>query len=357
MKTKELLLLFRFFCIRYLFLLIFFFTFFPLCKAEDSPGIKSSSGKSLPVVKVIENSPSLLHSTGSIKIIVPYSPGTGIDLIARTVVPELSRIRKQAVIVENHQGASGNIGAMMVAKSLPDGLTLMVNAKTFSIAPMLYKNVTYDPVVDFTPITLAAYGTSILVTHPKSGFSDFREFIQRAKAQPGALTYASAGLGTSQHISMELLKDISKIDVLHIPYKGSAGALNDLLGGQVSVSLVPVHVVMPHVNSGRLIALALASAKRNQKAPSIQTFSELGLDGAEADIWYGFWGPKSLPTALVKSLNNDLKSILLSPQVRDALEKQGLDVNTSSPEELQNIVIKEIQNVSRIIEKNKISLN
>lgn len=347
----------RFFCTRYLLLLFFIIAFYPLCHADGSLGLKSPNGKSLPLVKVIENSPSFSQPTGPIKIIVPYSPGTGIDLIARSVLPELSRIRKQAVIVENYQGASGNIGAMMVAKSLPDGLTLMVNAKTFAIAPMLYKNVTYDPVLDFTPITLAAYGTSVLVTHPKSGFSDFREFIQRAKAQPGALTYASAGLGTSQHISMELLKDISKIDVLHIPYKGSAGALNDLLGGQVSVSLVPVHVVMPHLNSGRLIALALASAKRNQKAPSVQTFSELGLDGAEADIWYGFWGPRSLPASVVKSLNNDLRSILLSSLIKDALEKQGLEVNTSSPDELQNIVIKEIQNVSRIIDKNKISLN
>lgn len=347
----------RFFCIRYVLVLIVVAASYQFCNAEDSLGSKSSTAKSPPTIKLIESSPSPPPATGTIKIIVPYSPGTGIDLIARAVSPELTRIRKQSVIVENFQGASGNIGAMMVAKSLPDGLTLMVNAKTFSIAPMLYKNVTYDAVNDFTPITLAAYGTSVLVTHPKSGFLDFREFIQRAKAQPGVLTYASAGLGTSQHISMELLKDISKIDVLHVPYKGSAGALNDLLGGQVSVSLVPVHVVMPHVNSGRLVALALASSKRNPKGQTIPTFSEFGIEGAEADIWYGFWGPKSLPNSLVKSLNNDLKSILLSSQVKDALEKQGLDVTTSSPEDLQNIVIKEIQNVSRIIDKNKISLN
>ncbi len=305
-------------------------------------------------------SPNAISSTSNnspIRLIVPYSPGTGIDLIARAVSTELSRIKKQAVVVENHQGASGNIGATIVAKALPDGLTLMVNAKTFAIAPMLYKNVTYDPVLDFSPITLAAFGTSILVTHPRSGFTDLKEFIQRAKAQPGSLTYSSAGLGTSQHITMELLKDVTKIDVMHVPYKGSSGALNDLLGGQVSVSLVPVHVVMSHVNSGRLVALVVASPKRHIKAPNVPTFTELGINGADADIWYGFWGPKGMQSSLLRSLNTEIKSILMSPQVRDALEKQGLDVNTSTPDELQNIVTKEIQGVSRIIEKNKISVN
>jgi hypothetical protein len=303
------------------------------------------------------NTLSSTNNNSSIRLIVPYSPGTGIDLIARAVSTELSRIKKQAVVVENHQGASGNIGATIVAKAQPDGLTLMVNAKTFAITPMLYKNVTYDPVLDFTPITLAAFGTSILVTHPKSGFTDLREFLQRARALPGSLTYSSAGLGTSQHLTMELLKDVTKIDVMHVPYKGSSGALNDLLGGQVSVSLVPVHVVMSHVNSGRLVALAVASPKRHIKAPNVATFSELGINGADADIWYGFWGPKGMPSSMVKSLNSEIKSILTSPQVKDALEKQGLDVNTSTPDELQSVVTKEIQAVGRIIEKNKISVN
>ena len=181
------------------------------------------------------------------------------------------------------------------------------------------------------------------------------DLVKLAKTR--SLSFASAGTGSAPHMSGELFNIETGSKLVHVPYKGSAGALNDLLGGQVSVSLVPVHVVMPHVNSGRLIALALASSKRNPKGQTIPTFSEFGIDGAEADIWYGFWGPKSLPVSMVKSLNNDLKSILLSSQVKEALEKQGLDVTTSSPEDLQNIVIKEIQNVSRIIDKNKISLN
>ncbi len=302
-------------------------------------------------------SPSTPVSGSTLKLIVPYTPGTGIDLIARAVSPELARLTGQSVVVENHAGASGNIGAMMVAKAAPDGLTLMVNAKTFALTPMLYKSVNYNPLGDFTPITLAAYGTSILVTHPKSGFSDFAGFIQQAKAQPGVLTYSSAGLGTSQHISMELVKDLARIDLLHVPYKGSAGALSDLLGGQVSVSFVPVHVAMTHVLSGRLIALAVASPKRHVKAPSVPTFKEVGLEGAEADIWYGFWGPKGMSTPLVKNLNKDLKTILLSPQVKDALEKQGLDVNTSTPEELQAIVSNEIQSTGVIIRKNKLAMD
>jgi tripartite-type tricarboxylate transporter receptor subunit TctC len=303
------------------------------------------------------SSASQSPASGAIRLIVPYSPGTGIDLIARAVSTELSKIKKLSVVVENHQGASGNIGATIVAKAPPDGLTLMVNAKTFALTPMLYKNVTYDPVSDFSPITLAAYGTSILVTHPKSGFSDLKTLIQMARSQPGVLTYSSAGLGTSQHITIELLKDLCKMDIMHVPYKGSSGALNDLLGGQVSVSLVPVHVVMTHVNSGRLVALGVASPRRHPRAPNIATFSELGVDGADADIWYGFWGPKGMSSTLVKALNTDIKNILNSPQVKDVLERQGLDVNTSSPEELQAIVTKEIKSVARIIEKNKIAIN
>ena len=302
-------------------------------------------------------SPSTPVTGTTLKLIVPYTPGTGMDLIARAVSPELARLTGQSVVVENHAGASGNIGAMMVAKATPDGLTLMVNAKTFALTPMLYKSVNYNTLLDFTPITLAAYGTSILVTHPKSGFSDFHGFIEVAKAHPGVLTYSSAGLGTSQHISMELVKDMAHIDLLHVPYKGSAGALSDLLGGQVSVSFVPVHVAMTHVLSGRLVALAVASPKRHPKAPTVPTFKEVGLEGAEADIWYGFWGPKGLPPSMVKSLNSALKSILLSPQVNESLEKQGLDVNTSTPEELQAIVTKEIQISGALIRKKKLGVD
>ncbi|MDB5795454.1 MAG: Twin-arginine translocation pathway signal [Noviherbaspirillum sp.] len=297
------------------------------------------------------------YPTQTIKLIVPYTPGTGIDAIARTVGPKLAQRLGQPVVVENRAGASGNIGAEMVAKSAPDGHTLMVNAKTLAVAPHLYRSLSYNPLKDFAPITLAAYGTLLLVTHPNSGISSVAELVKTAKANPDKLTYSSAGIATSQHMSMELIKDIANIQLLHVPYKGSAGALTDLLAGQVSVSLVPVHVVMPHVKSGKLRALAVASPRRHVKAPQVPTLQEQGISGADADIWYGFWAPKGTPAPIMERLNTELRAILAQPDVKTALETQGLDVATSTPNELQAIVQRDSISAEHIIRKNNISID
>jgi tripartite-type tricarboxylate transporter receptor subunit TctC len=297
------------------------------------------------------------YPTQPIKLVVPYTPGTGIDNIARVVAPKLSQRLKQPVVVENKPGASGNIGAEYVAKSVPDGHTLMVNAKTFAVAPHLYRSVTYNPMTDFKTVSLAAYGTLLLVTNPGSGINSVADLIKQAKADPNKLTYSSAGIGTSQHMSMELIKDIANIQIMHVPYKGSAGALTDLLSGQVSVSLVPVHVVMPHVQSGKLRALAVASPQRHSKAPDVPTLRESGIEGADADIWYGFWAPKDVPAPIIKLLNSELRAILALPDVKSALEKQGMDVTSSTPEELHAIVEREYASSGRIIKKNNISID
>ena len=230
-----------------------------------------------------------------IKVIVPFTPGTGMDMIARSVGPKLSERLGQPIVIENKPGASGNIGAETVARSAPDGHTVMITANTMLIAATLYRNVPYDPLTDFSPISLAAWGTLLLTANPKANINSVADLIAQAKANPGKLTYASPGVGTPHHMSMELFKDLTGTNLLHVPYKGSAGALTDLLSGEVNVGFVPIHVAMPHVKSGRLKPLAVGSAKRHPNAPEVPSLQESGVKGADVDMWYAFRRPRARP--------------------------------------------------------------
>jgi tripartite-type tricarboxylate transporter receptor subunit TctC len=291
----------------------------------------------------------------TIRLVVPYTPGTGMDMIARTVGPKLSERLGQPVIVDNKPGASGNIGADAVAKSAPDGYTLMVTANTMLIASNLYKSVPFDPLKDFSPISLAAYGTLLLCTNPKSGITSVSELITKAKADPGRLTYSSPGVGTPHHMSMELFKDLTGTNLLHVPYKGSAGALTDLLSGEITAGFVPIHVAMPFVKAGKLNALAVGSAKRHPNAPEVPTLQELGVKGAEVDMWYAFMAPKGTPAPVVARLDAELRSIISSPEMKAAFDKQGMDATSSTPDELGALMQRDYARWGAIIKKNNIS--
>ncbi len=290
-----------------------------------------------------------------IKFIVPFTPGTGMDMIARTVGPKLSERLGQPVVVENKPGASGNIGAEAVARAAPDGYTVMVTANTMLIAANLYRNVPYDPLTDFTPISLAAWGTLLLAANPKTNINSVAELIARAKADPGKLTYASPGIGTPHHMSMELFKDLTGTELLHVPYKGSAGALTDLLSGEVNVGFVPIHVAMPHIKAGRLKALAVGSAKRHPNAPDLPTLQELGIKGAEVDMWYAFLAPKGTPAPVVTKLDAELRSILSLPEIKAGFDKQGMDAASSTPDELNTLMRRDYARWAAIIKKNNIT--
>ena len=290
-----------------------------------------------------------------VKFVVPFTPGTGMDIIARTVGPKLSERLGQPVVVENKPGASGNIGADSVAKSPADGYTLMVGANTMLIAASLYKNVPFNPVNDFAPISLAAYGTLLLATNPKAGIASVQEMIAQAKARPGKITYASPGVGTPHHMSMELLKDLAGIDLLHVPYKGSAGALTDALSGEVNLMFIPIHVAMPHVRSGKLKALGVGAAKRHPSAPDLPTLGELGVKGAEVEMWYAFFAPKGTPATVVGKLNTELRGILAQPDVKGTFDKQGMDAMASSGDELQGLMQRDFVRWANIIRKNNIT--
>jgi tripartite-type tricarboxylate transporter receptor subunit TctC len=290
-----------------------------------------------------------------IRLVVPYTSGTGMDMIARTVGPKLSERLGQPVIVENKPGASGNIGAEAVARSAPDGYTVMVTANTLLIASSLYRSVPFNPLSDFAPISLAAWGTLLLTANPKTNIKSLADLIAQAKANPGKLTYSSPGVGTPHHMSMELLKDLAGLSLLHVPYKGSAGALNDLISGEIDVAFVPIHVAMPFVQAGRLNALAVGSAKRHPNAPGIATLQELGIKGADVDMWYAFMAPKGTPAAVVSRLDAELRTILSLPDIKAGFDKQGMDAASSSPEELNALMRRDYARWAAVIKKNNIT--
>jgi len=289
-------------------------------------------------------------SNTTIKIIVPFTPGTGMDTIARTIQPRLAERTGQTVLVQNMPGASGNIGADFVAKSAPDGNTLLMGANTMLIASQLYKNTPFNPVKDFAPVSMSAYGTLMLVAHPKTEIKSVKDLVRVATARPGFLTFGSPGVGTPHHMAMELLKLETKTFMLHVPYRGTAGYTQDLLAGELMVGFLPVHVAQGFVKSGKLNALAVGSTKRHPVAADVPTFLELGYKDIDVDLWYAFFVPTKTPAATISKLHADLSVIIAQPAVKEILGKAGLDASASTPEELASIVAKDYPRWGRVIQ-------
>lgn len=291
----------------------------------------------------------------TIKIIVPFTPGTGMDTIARTVSPKLSERLGQPVVVQNTPGASGNIGADNVAKATPDGYTLLMGANTMLMASQLYKNVPFNPVDDFSSVSMAAYGTLMLVANPKTGIKSMQELIAQAKAKPGFITYGSPGIGTPHHMAMELFKSKTQLFMLHVPYKGTAGYVTDLLGGELMVGFLPVHVAQGFVTSGKLTALAVGGDTRHPVAPNVATFQELGVKDVNVDMWYAFFAPSKTPAPVVNRLNTEIAAIMKLPEVRAVLSKAGLDAASSSTGELTTTVKQDYLRWGSVIKRNSIT--
>jgi len=281
---------------------------------------------------------------------VPFTPGTGMDTIARTIQPRLAERTGQTVLVQNMPGASGNIGADFVAKSAPDGNTLLMGANTMLIASQLYKNTPFNPVKDFAPVSMSAYGTLMLVAHPKTEIKSVKDLVRVATARPGFLTFGSPGVGTPHHMAMELLKLETKTFMLHVPYRGTAGYTQDLLAGELMVGFLPVHVAQGFVKSGKLNALAVGSTKRHPVASDVSTFLELGYKDIDVDLWYAFFVPTKTPAATISKLHADLSVIIAQPAVKEILGKAGLDASASTPEELGSIVAKDYPRWGRVIQ-------
>jgi tripartite-type tricarboxylate transporter receptor subunit TctC len=294
------------------------------------------------------------YPTRPVRVVVPFTPGTGMDIIARNVGPKLSERVGQPVVIDNRPGASGNLGAELVARAAPDGYTVMVSGNPLVTSPHLYANVPFKPLDDFAPISLAAWGTLILVTHPSAKIGSLSDLVARAKASPGKISYGSPGIGTPHHMSMELLKDRTGAVLLHVPYKGTAGAFTDLLGGQITTMFIPIHVGLQFVKGGKLRALAVGSGKRHPSAPELATLQELGIRGADVDMWYGFLAPRGTSRAVVGRLDKELRAILDAPDLKAAFDAQGMQAASSTPAEFSALMKREDTRWGEIIRKNNI---
>jgi tripartite-type tricarboxylate transporter receptor subunit TctC len=273
-----------------------------------------------------------------ITIVVPFTAGTGIDIVARIVGEELRERWKQPFVVENKPGASGNIGTQYAASRPPDGHTLMMTANTFVMNVSLFKSLPYDPQRSFAPIAKVATGALALAVHPSVPAASVRELIAHVKANPAKLNYASPGRGTPQHLAMELFKQIANVDIVHVPYTGSAGAVRDLVGGHVSAMFIPLHTVLPLTQGGQTRILAIGSEKRSSLAPDVPTLAEAGLAGFEVDLWYALLAPASMPQEVVYRYNKTVNEILATPKVREDLAKQGLVAHGGTPDQLAQLI-------------------
>ncbi len=268
-----------------------------------------------------------------IRIVVPYPPGGFNDTLGRTLAAKFTESWGQPAIVENKPGANTLIGSDFVAKSPPDGYTLLIVAFPFAVTPSLIKNMPYDTVKDFIPVILAAQSPNILVVNPELPVKSVGELIALAKSKPDGLSYASTGNGSSNHISMELFKSLAGVKLVHIPYKGSAPAVTDLLGGQVQVMFDNAPNVMPQVKAGRLRALAQSGLTRSSIAPELPTVAEAGVQGYEVTVWFGLVAPAGTPREVIVKLNIEVLKILAMPDVRDRFLAQGVEPMGSTPEQ------------------------
>ncbi|WP_156385550.1 tripartite tricarboxylate transporter substrate binding protein [Ramlibacter sp. Leaf400] len=290
-----------------------------------------------------------------LRLIVPFTPGTGIDLIARTVGPRLGERLGRTVVVDNRAGASGNIGTEAVVRAAPNGNTLLVSVNTLVMNRSLYPKLPFDPVRDLTPVSLTSWGQLLLVTHANAGWRTAADLVQAAKARPGTINYASPGVGTPHHLSMELFKATSGISVTHVPYRGTAGAVTDLLGGQVELMFLPIHVALPHVKTGKLVALGIGSEKRHALLPQVPTLTEARAGNVNVDMWYGIFAPPGTAPDFVARLNRELKDILALPEVRTAFETQGMDPASSTPEDFRRLVEQDAERWAKLIKSQGIT--
>ena len=292
---------------------------------------------------------------GNVKLIVPFTAGSGPDIVSRILSPKLSTLWDSSVIVENKAGASGTIGADFVAKSVADGHTLMVGPASSITGPHLYAKLPFDIIKDLQPITNVGTTSLVLAVHKNFPVNTLQEFIAYVKARPGQLNYGSPGNGTHHHLCMELLKIQTGLNIVHIPYKGSAGAENDLIAGIIPAMFLPIHVALAKMRAGQIKVLGSSLKERHPLFKEIPSLHEQGVTGYDVDLWLGVWGPAGLPPALLNKLNTDIRTIVAQAETTEKLNAQGLIPNTSSPEQFSKLVKEDWERWGRVIREAKIT--
>ena len=284
-----------------------------------------------------------------VRVIVPFPPGAGADITTRLIAPRLSEGLGQQLVVENRAGAAGNIGAEVVARAAPDGYTLLIAPASIAISQTLYKKLPFDLVRDFQPVAMLASVPFILVVHPSLPAKDVKELVALAKSRPGQINYASTGSGSSPHLTAEMLKMQARIDVVHVPYKGTPLAVTDLLSGQVSFMFANALSVLPQVSAGRLRALAITSAKRSATTPQLPTMIESGLPGFESGTWYALLAPAGTPREVVARLSGEVARLTRNADLRDKLAAQGAEALTMTPEQTAAYIKGEIAKWGKVV--------
>jgi tripartite-type tricarboxylate transporter receptor subunit TctC len=292
-----------------------------------------------------------------VRVVVPYPPGGPTDIVARVLFQQVSEATGQQFLVDNRAGAGGNIGAEIVAKSPADGYTLLIGTTAHAINMSLFKNLSYDVQKDFAPVSLLTQGPLVLVAHPQFPANSIKEVIELAKSKSGGLNFASSGNGQSTHLSAELFNTMAGIKMSHVPYKGSAPALTDVMSGQVDVMFDTTLSAMPFVKAGKLKALGLTSPVRSPAAPDVPTIAESGLPGYEVFAWNGVFVPAGTPKAIIQQLNDQIRKSMLLPQVKDKFSAQGFAASWHSPENFGVFVQNEVDKWTRTVKASGATLD
>ena len=291
--------------------------------------------------------PGISHSQAypskPVRLIVPYAAGGPVDSMGRLLAPRLVEIWGQQIVIDNRAGANSIVGSEAAARAAPDGYNLVLISASFTVNATLYPKLPFDPIRDFTPITLVASGPGLLVTHPSLPVRNLRELIALAKAKPGALSFGSAGAGApTSHLGMELLKITAGIDIVHVPYKSMAPALIDILGGQVQMGMPTINAVLPHIKSGRLRAIGVSSLQRSPTAPDVPTLAEAGMPGYEAINWFAILGPAGIPAPVTQKIHTDTAEALKGTELRERIAAAGMEPKSMPSSELAPYIKSEI---------------
>ena len=297
------------------------------------------------------------YPTKPVKIIVPFPPGAGVDIVTRMVATKLSLSVGQQFIIENRSGAGGNIGAAEVARAVPDGYTLLAAPSSIALSQSLYKNLSFNVEKDFKAVGLMASVPFVLVVNPTVPAKSLSELIALAKSKPGILTYASTGNGSSPQLTAEMFKAQAQIDIQHVPYRGSAPALNDLMAGQVTMMFANVLSVLPHIQSGSLRAIAITGLQSNASLPEIPTMSKAGLPNFESETWFALLTPTGTPNNIIQTLNAKLVEITQQTDTQSNLMKQGASPKTGSPTQVDAFLKSEIEKYGKIIKNSGIQID
>jgi tripartite-type tricarboxylate transporter receptor subunit TctC len=288
--------------------------------------------------------------TKPVRLVISFTPGSSTDIIGRAVAAKLQEIWGQPVVAENRPGAGGTVGSEFVLRSDPDGYTLLANSSAHAANPGIYKEMRYDTLRDFVNLALLGGGPNVLMVSPDAGWKTLGDFVKAAKAKPGGLNFASAGIGSGTHFNLEKLKIATGIDVVHVPYKGTPEAIGDTIAGRTCCYWAPLNAALPHVTGGKAVALAVSSAQRSPLLPNLPSVAEQGYPGFDYTLWVGLWGPAKMPAEIAAKINKDVNAALATPELRGQLTKLGTVPGSMTIPQFTEFVKKELDETKKILD-------